>query len=458
MQHKYLFHGLAFYDHTRIQTRLEEMAARGWMIDKMGNLLWRFRPIEPRPLHFSVTYFPNASEYDPGPTDGELTKLDFCAQDGWLLAVRWGPMQIFYNAQEEPVPIETDPVTRVANIRQAMRRNLFPSMLLSCAMMVYVLVFYGSMMFRDPISFFAAPYNVFCVPVFLLTLCCGVYELIFYLRWGKNAAAAAENGVFLPISISKPLHRFFLVLIYTLVLLGLLSSARSYLTYFLANFVLVCGAVFLANALRNWLKKRGASRRTNFLATTGLIVAVSLVGTALVVALAVSGMLPSTSESKIVGTYEHYGMEFNIYDDPLPLTLEELMPELEGDYSRKADIASSPLLSRREYLQRPLLSDHNELPELRYTLVDVRFQPLYRLCRNHLMELDEVDREVFLLQYLPLDAAAYGCVELYQRYYETDPDGDYLIFWEDRMAELSCTNVLTPEQLKQAIAILAPES
>ena len=93
---KFLCH-FSFYDQVRIQEKLEEMAEQGWMVDKPGNFTWTFKRIEPKKLSFSVTYFPGASEFDPGPTESELTKLDFCAHDGWKLAVKWGVMQIFYN-------------------------------------------------------------------------------------------------------------------------------------------------------------------------------------------------------------------------------------------------------------------------------------------------------------------------------------------------------------------------
>ena len=72
----------SFYDQVRIQEKLEEMAELGWMIDQPGNFTWTFKRMEPKKLRFAVTYFPASSDFDPGPTEAELTKLDFCAQDG----------------------------------------------------------------------------------------------------------------------------------------------------------------------------------------------------------------------------------------------------------------------------------------------------------------------------------------------------------------------------------------
>ena len=47
---------LSFYDHTGIAAHLEKMAAKGWMLDKIGAYLWRYRRTEPKQLAFAVSY------------------------------------------------------------------------------------------------------------------------------------------------------------------------------------------------------------------------------------------------------------------------------------------------------------------------------------------------------------------------------------------------------------------
>lgn len=133
----------AFCDHTAICKRMEDMAATGWLIEKPGNVFWKFRRIEPKKLTFAVTYFTNASEFNPAPTDGQQTMVEFCAQHGWVLAACWGQMQIFYNEAENPIPIETDPVTQVATIHRSMKKSMLPTHLLLLALCVYQLVFMG---------------------------------------------------------------------------------------------------------------------------------------------------------------------------------------------------------------------------------------------------------------------------------------------------------------------------
>ena len=54
----------SFYDRTHIQQYLEDMASKGWMLEKITSFYWQFKAIEPQTLHFSINYFPPASEFD----------------------------------------------------------------------------------------------------------------------------------------------------------------------------------------------------------------------------------------------------------------------------------------------------------------------------------------------------------------------------------------------------------
>lgn len=41
---------VSFYDPEAIQRKLEQMAARGWMLQKAGNLFWTYTKIPPQKL------------------------------------------------------------------------------------------------------------------------------------------------------------------------------------------------------------------------------------------------------------------------------------------------------------------------------------------------------------------------------------------------------------------------
>ena len=54
MKHRYELPLYSFYDHTGMVHRLEKMARRGWILDKMGGMLWRYRQEEPCRLKYAV--------------------------------------------------------------------------------------------------------------------------------------------------------------------------------------------------------------------------------------------------------------------------------------------------------------------------------------------------------------------------------------------------------------------
>ena len=51
----------SFFNHTGIAAHLEDMAQKGWMIEKITGFGWVYRRIEPKRLHFSVSYYARAS-------------------------------------------------------------------------------------------------------------------------------------------------------------------------------------------------------------------------------------------------------------------------------------------------------------------------------------------------------------------------------------------------------------
>ena len=44
----------SFYDRAGITSHLEQMAAKGWLLEKLGGYCWSYRRIEPKSLRFSV--------------------------------------------------------------------------------------------------------------------------------------------------------------------------------------------------------------------------------------------------------------------------------------------------------------------------------------------------------------------------------------------------------------------
>lgn len=121
------FEMFSFFDVERIEKHLEKMAEKGWLINKIDNFGWVYKKIEPQKLKFNVCYYPNASEFDPEPSDKQKDFYEFCEYTGWKIACQSAQMQIFYNENLQAIPIETDAQIAVETIHKAAKKNFLPS-------------------------------------------------------------------------------------------------------------------------------------------------------------------------------------------------------------------------------------------------------------------------------------------------------------------------------------------
>ncbi len=425
----------AFYDHTAIEAHLEHMAQRGWLVEQPGNYLWRYRRIQPKKLHFSVTYFPNASDFDPGPTDGQRQMEEYCAKDGWIPAARWGQMQIFCNEGENPMPIETDAVTQVETIHRTMRRNMLPAHLFLLALCIYQFVFFGWQLISNTVGFLSTPSSLYMLAVWPLLFLSTLWEVCFYFRWYRKAKAAAENGEFLEIKTKRRASMVLLIiLMLTLVLVfaGTAAGRRSILLW-LGIVILI---IFAVNTVKAGMKKKGVSRGTN--RTVSL--AVSVVLTIVVLAgLAVAIIRYDFMDTRTpAGTYERYGMTRKVYADTIPLRLEDLAEVGAVGWSTERRRDETFLLSNTEYVQWPLTED-NSIPDLEYTVTEIKASFLYELCKRSLTRSeDEVaDGEVVLQDhYEPVGAAPWRAQEAYRLYWSDGYLNKYLLCYENRIIEI----------------------
>lgn len=454
---KHTLANFSFFEKETIENKLEDMATNGWMIARAGNLFWTYTKIPPQKLRFAVTYFPGASELDPHPSDRQLEKEALCARDGWRLVLRWDAMQIFCTDREDAVPIETDPVPQVENIHRTMRKKLLWGQLIPLALVLWFLCLQLQQLRRDPADYLSNPVYLFSIPIWLLLLLMSALDLILYFRWERRARQAAEHGVFLPNRSLKGLSWAVAALAAVFLLLSYAgSSMRPLLPVCMA--VVTVLPILLGRWMMKKLKSRGVSRAVN-LAVSGLCVAVLVMaGLGAVLAAGISGLLPVAQHSQPVGQYEWKGLTMDIYDDPMPLTVEDLA-DVDARWSKEARLQESPLVALGDYRQDLLFGQAVRGYDLSYEITDVKLPFLYDLLRDHLLHArqDEVhDGFVFTDHYEPVDAAPWGAAEAYQLHWSDSVLDTYLVCWDSRIVEITFHWTPTPAQISTAAAHLAP--
>ena len=185
------------YDLTGMEQHLEKMARKGWLLDKISALGWRYRRIEPKALHFTVSYCHRASAYDPEPTEEVQTFHDFCAHTGWHLAAEFGSMQVFYNDQEDPTPIDTDPALEIQMVGREVMRML-PAQIFLLLLGFWMGGSWCYSLVYEPIDLLASPTSLFTGLCWLGLMVWSVADLITYLIWRRKARQAAQRGEFVP--------------------------------------------------------------------------------------------------------------------------------------------------------------------------------------------------------------------------------------------------------------------
>ena len=94
-----------FLNRDGICRHLEKMAEKGWLLEKMGGLMWTYRRISPQKLKFALYYSPTADEENAEAMEKQNAFYEMCRHDGWEFACAdWG-MQVFYNQRPDPVPL-----------------------------------------------------------------------------------------------------------------------------------------------------------------------------------------------------------------------------------------------------------------------------------------------------------------------------------------------------------------
>ncbi len=446
---KHRVEALTFFNSVGICRHLEKMAKKGWMIQKINNMGWYYRRIEPQSLHFTVSYYPQASEYDPFPSEEQQTFHDFCAHTGWKLACTSAQLQIFYNEQENPIPIHTEPALEIAAIHASVKRSFLPSYLFLLAIAVFWSAIIISSLLGDPIKTLSNPSHIaaFFLCLCIFALCIG--ELFLYFRWHRKALEAAKGGVMLSPPDTVRLQTA--VAIAALVIVIYWGYEQVVHGDNLQRFIfLLMGCYYpilyyLVNTTKDFLKKRRVSRSKNYYLTVTVSFVLSFALMGGITALTFRNNWFSEGEE----TYQHEGRNWTAYHHDLPLCVEDLTQTDLDQYSKEQTGKTTFLLGNVTYHQQMRLDarDFGQLPELRYTVVRVKAPFLYDLCRGR-MYRRQVDEVANGRTYEPVDPEPWGAKEAYRRY---SPgcgfDNFYLLCYDQVIVEIRFDWEPTAEQM-----------
>ena len=188
----------AYYDHAGIVRHLEDMARQGWELEKAGSVFWTYRRCKPAELRYAVVYFSKASQFDPEPPAEQREFWELCKATGWELVTNRYQMQIFRNPAPDAIPIETDPVVQVENVRAAMKKGCPSGATGGCWPVPCFSSGCNSASAYTIRDLLLSTFTLSAILIWLMLGIKAVVELIGYYRWCRKARTAAEEeGVLL---------------------------------------------------------------------------------------------------------------------------------------------------------------------------------------------------------------------------------------------------------------------
>lgn len=425
----------SFYNHTGIEKHLTEMAQKGWMLEAISNLYWTYRKIEPKTIHFCVTYYPRGSDFDPEPSEDQQTFHDFCAHTGWQLACTWHQMQVFYNEKESSIPLETDPVMEVDTLHRACKKNFLPSFYSMLALSILMGGYTLARIFYDPIGLLTSSSQMLTGFAYICVLAISLVELVTYFLWYKKARRAAQDGLF----VDTPSTAGFQKCIVVLLMIGMvwwltnLLAADDPLLFWVA--VAMLGYMFVVilavNGIKQGLKKAKVSRGMNRFVTLATCFILPLIMTGLVT----YGFISLNR----TGAFERKPQD----DMSIPLSLSDFMEINEMDYTEYDRTNETTLLQQRVVNHHASLHamEAGNAESLRYIITTVKVPFLYKWCAEQIFwDEDESNNgipEGHRSIYKETDASYWGADAAYRLYHEEGWwRNTYLLYYDDRIIEI----------------------
>ena len=426
----------SFYDHTGIEQHLTEMAKKGWILESISNLYWTYRKIEPRDIHYCVTYYPRASDFDPGPSEDQQTFYDLCAHTGWQLACTWHQMQVFYNEKESPIPLDTDPIMEVDTLHRACKKNFLPSYYLLLALGVLMGGYFLAEIFLAPVTLLSNSSQMLSGFAYLCVLVISLTELCTYFSWYRKAKKAAQDDIFVDTPSTKLIQQTVVIVLLfaaAIWILNLFTLSNRMLAW-IAVAMLICMFViiFAVNWIKLGLRKLKASRGLNRVLT---LTACFILPTV---------MMGGITYATLSGIFSNENQTVPFDDLVIPLSITDFYDVDKQKYIEQNRNNETFVLGQRvvHMFGDWNVEDFHELPDLQYTITTVKIPFIYEWCKEQMYwDMDESrDTDLPVGHRLVLkeqDPSPWGANEVYRLYQEEGWYMNwYLLCYEDRIIDI----------------------
>lgn len=437
----------ALYDKTGICKYLEKQAAEGWMlIGIVSGFMWEFKRIEPQQLKFSVVYFGKASEYDHEPTEGQQSFREYCEHSGWSFAASNAQTFVFYTADENAVPIETDALVEVENIHYVMKRKYILPYITIVLLQGFNLFMHLRELFDEPISSLISNTYISLIVTLVTIVLFFLYEVVGYFNWYFKAVRVAKTyGGFVD---TKSYSKEFLSIAFIIIIFALLNmafSADNKVLYSIAGAAAVAIAilVIIRGSIR-LMKMMKVSAKINRI----LSIIIS-VGLSLAIIMFVTPAIIKNTPDNVADNQDFSGyVEADEFSRTMPIELGDFQAEAEPYFSSIKEEKSLALKQTNAWQRAKGM-------ELEYVVLDIRLPFVYNLCLNNIFDKYFVlgnfyDAPWDNISYKEVPATPWGANKAYELCAYGEHVNRYLLCYDNMIVEFIPSWELTDEQVKTA--------
>jgi len=368
----------AYYDVEGMAARFEKRAAEGWILTASPGSTITYRKGQPEKLHYAVTYFPDRKK-NIGFLPEEQAFIDMCAATGWRHLPSAGTLQVFYTQAENPVPFDSDSAVQLEVIHDNMIRSYLPGRGIIALLILMNMLRGISRAMKDPLYTLSSWGALAVIVAAVMLLLVFSAEVIRYYIWYYRQKVRVESGGnLLPLKGNPDILRWAVIILLIVSLVDV----------------------------------------------TGLFRA-------------------ATQQRQPVRVVENYvdDLDFEVYDDSLPLYIEDIVPEIENSdvFTYECTNDSTFLLTVIKCLQAPD-PDNNHLPMLRYNIIRPSGEKVYNLCLNSLLtEYDMYDKyfeEGEGYEYVPVSARKWCADKAWKLTGGSKNLHEYIVCYDDWLVKI----------------------
>lgn len=435
---KYRMEPYQLYDYQGVERHLEDMASKGWRLESIGWLFWKYRRAEPANIRYAVTYGQDISQFDPAPTEAQKSLEELCTSAGWEKAAEWSQMLIFSTEDPDPVPLETDGAILLDVIHRSMKASYIPANILLLVIYLFMSASSISTLLRDPLRFFDNNIRLLSLVLGLLLAALLLSNMGAYFLWRRRSLkSVAQGGDCASIGPGyRRVGKTALVLLALIILAFILMELRSSESLYAIVFPIYTAAFFalilILRRTSEMMKKRGASRGTNMAVTLA-------VDCVLAIAIVLAMTFAVLRLHRIPGpeTYVTPGGVWDVNPVELPLDASDLTGETYRHARHTAVRSGSVFLPIQKYWDMSYSDREQEIVDVSFEIWDPKFNWLRGALLDDLLSVHQD------WPYSPVwqetDPSAWGAERAWRKSVAGGEMEAWLLSWPGRVVCFSCT-------------------